>query len=151
MSRIFLVALVACSAVLASGQTRPQDNARKAEQELARIERELAEAVLRRDAAFLDRYTADDFIGIDHLGQEVTKAQVLARLNTPGYELESLRHENIRVRVFGDCGVATARSVVKGRYKGQEAGGVFPYLRVWIKRQGRWQAVSAQSSIIPQP
>ncbi len=122
-----------------------------AEHQLVSMEHELAEAANRRDLATLERLTADDFAGFDPSGQELNKAQVLARFTSPDYEVESLRHEDIRARVFGDCAVATARTVVKGRYLGKDVGGQFRYLRVWIWRQGRWQAVAAQSTTIPQP
>jgi len=117
---------------------------------LVQFEQQLAQATMRRDAALYERLMAEDLIGINHHGEELTKRQILARLNVTGYELESLTHENIRVRVYGDCAVATARTVMSGRYKGQNVGGVFPYLRVWIKRQGRWQAVATQSTMVPE-
>ncbi len=66
------------------------------------------------------------------------------------YEIESLVNNEIEVRVFGDVAVATARGTAKGRYKGQDASGQFRYLRAWVKRAGRWQAVAAQSTMIPQ-
>ena len=119
------------------------------EQQLTRIENEFAEAARRHDAGALERHIAEDFIGVDVNGKHLNKAEVLARMQSQEMEITSLRHEDIRVRVFGDCAVATARTVVAGRYKGQEAGGEFPYMRVWVKRQGRWQAVATQSSAIP--
>jgi ketosteroid isomerase-like protein len=79
----------------------------------------------------------------------MTKAQILERNAVADYELEFLRHENIRVRVYGDCAVALARTVLKGRSKGQEFGGEYPYLRVWVKRNDRWQAVATQSTSVP--
>ncbi len=94
---------------------------------------------------------AADFIGFNPLGEELNKVQVLARVTSPDFELESLRHEDVRVRVFGEAAVATGLTVVKGRYKGQDAGGRFRYLRVWIRREGRWQAVAGQSTPVPQP
>lgn len=119
------------------------------EDEIVRMERELAAATERRDATVFERLMAEDFIGVDHLGREVTRAEILARLNVTGYELESLKHENIRVRLFGDCAIATARTVLRGRYQGQDVSGEFPYLRVWLRRAGRWQAVATQSTMIP--
>lgn len=116
---------------------------------IAQMEREFAEATLRRDVTALERNLADNFLGVDVNGQHLSKAEVLARAKSPDIELTSLRHEDIRVRVFGDCAVATARTVVAGRYKGQETGGEFPYMRVWVKREGRWLAVATQSSAIP--
>jgi len=118
----------------------------KDEQELVQLERDFAEAALHSDVAVMDRYTADDFAGIDSTGKAINKAQILARFRTPQGEIEALRHDDIKVRVFGDSAVATARTVVKGKAAGQEFAGEYPYMRVWIKRSGRWQAVAAMSS-----
>jgi hypothetical protein len=49
-------------------------------------------------------------------------------------------NEDIRVRVFGDVAVATACGMAKGRYKGQDPSGQFRYTRIWVKRNGQWQA-----------
>ena len=123
----------------------------QAEQELTRMEREFGEAMTRRDTATLDRLMADDFAAINPLGRELTKAQVVAQITSPDYDLDSIRNEDIRVRVFGDAAVATARAVAKGRYKGQDASGQVRYMRVWIRRQGRWQAVAAHAAPIAPP
>ncbi len=119
----------------------------KDEQELVQLEHAFAQAAFCSDVGMMDRYTADDFTGIDSSGKEVTKAQILARFRTPRGEIESLRHDDIKVRVFGDSAVATARTVVKGKVNGQEFAGEYPYMRVWIKRNGRWLAVAAMSTV----
>ena len=116
------------------------------EQQLIQMECDLAHAVLCSDVAVMDRYTADDFAGVDQAGREINKAQILARFQTPSAVIESIRHDDIKVRVFGDSAVATARTVVKGKAAGQEFSGEYPYMRVWIKRNGRWQAVAAMST-----
>jgi ketosteroid isomerase-like protein len=121
------------------------------EEELTRMEQEVGEAITRRDVAALDRLIADDFVSTNPLGQMTTKKDVIAMLSSPDYELESLNNDEITVRVFGEAAVATAVVTVKGRYRGQDASGQFRYLRVWVKRQGRWQAVAAQVTSLPKP
>ncbi len=118
------------------------------EEELTRRERKVGEAIARRDVATLDRWFADDFLAIVPGGVELTKAQALAQITAPGYELEFLRNEDIRVRVFGDVAIATARGVARGRLQGQETTGEFRYTRVWLRRDGRWQAVAAHSCML---
>jgi len=141
---LFLGVAAACVA------PSPAERDRQAAEELTRIEAALPEAVLRRDTAALERVLADDFLGVNPVGKDLTRADVIAQITSPEAQWESLRHEDIRVRVFGDCAVVTARSVVKARHQGREASGRFRYLRVWVRRQGRWQAVAAQSTSIPQ-
>ena len=155
MNRAFSVAglgVALLGVALGWVESRGSESAeREAEEQVVQLEEELAEAAMRRDAAIYEHLMANDFIGVDHTGRELGKAQVLERLNVSGYELDSLRHENIRVRVYGDCAVVVARTVLKGRYQGQEVAGEFPYLRVWIRQQGRWQAVATQSTRLSQP
>ena len=48
--------------------------------------------------------------------------------------------------MFGDCAVVLAVTVVEGEHEGETVKGEFPYLRVWIWREGRWLAVATQSA-----
>ena len=96
----------------------------------------------------LRRFFADDFIGINPVGLEITKADVLAQLGSSDYEPESIVNEVHRVRVFGDVAVVLAQGTAKGKYKGQRADTAF-ISRVWVKRDGPWQAVAAHASLIP--
>ena len=116
------------------------------EQELTALEHKLAEASLRGDAAFMESVMAEDFVGIDASGRQLNRAQVLERMHQPDYQVQALRHEEVRVHAFGDCVVAMATTVLEARYKGQAISGRFPYTRVWLKRAGRWQAVFTQST-----
>ena len=147
-----LAAILAAAGTLAVGQGRRGTGIERAEADkaaLEAVERDFPEAVLRGDAAFLARYTAVDFQGMDPAGRIVTRADILARLKASDVRIESLRHEDIRVRVFGDCAVSTARTVLRASHGSEDASGVFPYMRVWIRREGRWQAVAALSMSLP--
>ena len=153
MKRIALIALVillglAVAFPLALSKAHARQDAAL---QIAQWERELPDAMMRRDTAFLARLTADDFVGYNPAGRKVTKADVLAQAQATDVELDSLRHDDIEVRVFGNAAVATAITVVKGRYRGADASGRFRYLHVWAKRQRKWQMVAAQSATLPEP
>jgi ketosteroid isomerase-like protein len=127
-----------------SGLAAAEDEA--AVEQLTRMEHQFAEAALERDISSLEKLLAPDFVGVDPRGTELTRAQVLANLQSPDRQITSLRHENVRVRLFGDTAVVLAVTVVRGEYNGQEVAGEFPYMRVWVKRQGEWRAIATQSS-----
>jgi ketosteroid isomerase-like protein len=153
MKRIILIAILAVATLhFALAQTRNKKMSRndQAEQEVIKLEREFGEAITRGDKAALDRLTADEFVLTNTLGQIVNKARGIADITSPDYQIDSLVNDDIKVRVYGDAAVVTARGTAKGRYKGQDASGQFRYTRVWIRRQGRWRAVAAQSTAIPQ-
>ena len=115
--------------------------------EVTRLEREVGEAITRRDGARLRELVADDFVAVNPLGRRLTREEAIAESTSPAYEMESLSNEDIRVRVFGDIALATARGTAKGRYQGKDASAQFTYLRVWARRAGRWQAVAAQATM----
>jgi ketosteroid isomerase-like protein len=154
VKRFFVIAVPAVALVLLAfflWRSLTMNTLDSSENEVAKMEREVGEAITRRDTAALDRLIADDFIATNPLGQVLTKNEAIAALNSPEYDLESLVNDEIQVRLFGDVALATALGTAKGRYRGQDASGQFRYLRVWVKRQGRWQAVAAQSTNIPKP
>ena len=69
------------------------------EETVARLEREVGEALARLDVEALRRFFADDFIGINPMSLEMTKADMLAQIGSSDYEPESIVNEVHRVRV----------------------------------------------------
>lgn len=113
--------------------------------ELKRLEQEFAHAALRGDTAVAQRLLADDFIGIGPDGLRLSKTQVLDNLKLSRENIIDLRHENIHIAIFNGCAVATAQTVVEWTQAGVNLSGRYPYMRVWIRRSGRWLAVATQS------
>jgi ketosteroid isomerase-like protein len=150
-----LCAVLGCSLLVAAaacGSNAPDRNGHlKATQELTALEHEVAEAATRSDLTVMERVLADDFVGIEANGQQLSRAQVLDRFHIPDFQVLTLRHEEIRVHAFGDCAVTTATTVLEARYKGQQIRGRFPYTRVWLKRASGWRAVFTQSTPSPAP
>jgi ketosteroid isomerase-like protein len=142
---VFVAAIMlsACGVIM---KPAPMSEDAAAVEQITRLERQFAEAALRGDVASIEGLLAPEFVGVDPGGRELSRAQVLAEQKSPERTIEVLRHDNIRVRVFGDCAVVFAVTVMKGEYQGNSFAGEFPYMRVWIKRQGRWLAVATQSS-----
>jgi len=140
-SLLLVVATAAC------GSNAPsRDGQIEAQQELTALERAVAEAAARGDLTMMERVLADDFVGIEANGRQLDRQHVLDRFHIPDYHVLTLRHDDIRVHVFGECAVATATTMLEARYKGQEIRSRFPYTRVWVKGAGKWQAVFTQSA-----
>jgi ketosteroid isomerase-like protein len=141
--------LLCCSALtmmFAARQTAaPPQDAR----EVTRLEREFARAAAAGDAAAMEKYLAENFLAVDAAGNELSKQDLVARMKLPGYEIASLEHADIRVRVFGDCAVVRARTLLKARYNGQDVSGEYPYTRTWVRARGRWLAAASFSLPVP--
>ena len=120
------------------------------EQTIRQLDREWIKAYSRRDTAVLDRIYADDLIVTNPDGSVGNKTEEIAGIKSGTFTFESITNEDVRVRVFGDMAVVTGRSKMKGRYKDQDISGGYRYTDVYIKRQGRWQAVALQITRITQ-
>src|ERR1700747_1266965 len=142
MIRILVLAVVvATAATLALGQGA------KVEQSLMQMEREWVDAAQKKDADTLNRILADDWVGQGPTGT-VTKAQALAELKSGESKLESITFGDMKVRVFEDTAVVAGTDDEKSSYKGKDTSGHYTWTDVFVKRQGKWQAVASQSTRI---
>lgn len=146
MKRTLAVAvLVAVVSSLALGQMADKQAKTKssAEQTLMQLERDWYEAGLKNDAAAIDKILADDWVGQGPPGA-TTKAQAIADIKAGDSKLESGTLGDMKVRVFGDTAVVAGSDVNKSSYKGKDTSGHWNWTDVFVKRQGRWQAVASQ-------
>jgi ketosteroid isomerase-like protein len=137
-------------AVAVWAQIPAQTETGSVEQELIKLEKELADAWVKRDVAFFDRVIADDFTWTAPYGIVSTKAQSLATLKSGEDVVNSWVVDEMKVRVYGDAAVATGRSTIKETYKGEDVSGQYRWTDTWVKRAGRWQCVAGHSSEIAQ-
>jgi ketosteroid isomerase-like protein len=113
-----------------------------AETEIRRLLDELAAAHLHSDGAALDRLRAADYVFTTADGRLLDKAQAAV---APGdYALTAYTHEDVRIRVYGDAALATGGLTVAGTFRGRPRGGRTRWMRVFVKRDGRWQLVANQ-------
>jgi ketosteroid isomerase-like protein len=131
-------------AILAKTQTE------SVEQELIKLENGWADALVKRDVAFLDQILADDFMTTSSAGIVSTKAQIIASMESGEYVFFSAVLDDIKVRIYGDVAVVTGRNTVKSMRKGKDISGQERWTDTWIKREGRWHCVATHNSMIAQ-
>jgi len=139
--------LLAANALVAQSKNDKQS----VEQILTQIEHEWSEADVHRDAAALDKILAEDWIGIDFEGTVLTKPQALKGIRSDSGSLESTVLRDMTVRVYGNTAVVTGSDTEKGEYHGQDSSGKYLWTDVFVRRKGRWQAVSSQSTKLTAP
>ena len=153
MKRIIATAaLLAAATSFAVGQTPDKPTkpaAEKAapaapEQELTQLTDQYTAALKGKDAAALERLWADDLTFVTAGGAVQTKAQRLADIKSGATRFDTLEPGERTIRVYGDTGVMTSLSTIKGQYGGQEASGRFRVTQVWVRRGGAWQIVAIQ-------
>lgn len=114
------------------------------ETHLRQMNDEWVKAMVRADAATLDRVLADDFYFTYPLEGD-DKASVIADLTSGELKIEHFARDHVRVRVFGSTAVLTARDAVTWMYHGRELTGQYKVLIVFAEREGRWQMCALQA------
>lgn len=115
-----------------------------AEQVIRDLEREWLQALNHGDIATLDRLMSEDYILINTPGVIQNKSQLLAAIEA--YSRSSLSrgwsliYDDPTLRVFGDM------ALVNGLASIRNGGNFAPYRysRMWVRKDGRWQAVYTQ-------
>ena len=134
-----------------AGAARPKGGFAATEDEVVReivdLEHQAKDAALHRDAAFVERTLADDYVAITQLGQIVTKADTVAARKTAQLRYDTIEISDMVVRLYGNTAIVTARANVKGTELGEEFSGPYRFTRVWVRRNGKWLTVSYQATV----
>ena len=117
-----------------------------AEQAIKKVEKEWAEALVKRDLAAIDRIESPDWMLADPEGNLVSKANTDADLKSGALTFETVHNDELKVRVFGDTAIASGLVTEKIKFQGQQTSAQYRFTDVFIRRDGRWQAISTHLS-----
>ena len=119
------------------------------EEELLKLEKAFAEAIVDNDLEGLERVVADDWIIIDPNGEIVDRARFFEVIRSGSLTHEIMESEDFRVRIYGDSAVVTAVTRTKGKFIGQEFSTQERATDVFVKRDGRWRCVITHLTRFP--
>jgi ketosteroid isomerase-like protein len=122
-----------------------------AEKELIDLENHWGEVTVKSDVPALERLYADEYLAIDPAGATFTKAQDIANVKSGNFKLAAFKLDDVKVQVKGEMGVVTGRNTIKATYMGKDISGSYRFTDVFVKRAGRWQAISTQATAIAPP
>jgi len=136
LARVCLLAALAPAAARAEFSVNPDQAA------LSELNQDNVQAFLHSDVARYRDLLADDFTAILADGRLINKAEFL-RLQRPGVPapVADFHLDEVVIRQYGDT------ALVNGRIAYRRPDGVAVqrrYLDVYVRRAGRWQAVSRQ-------
>ncbi|MDP9112677.1 MAG: nuclear transport factor 2 family protein [Acidobacteriota bacterium] len=120
--------------------------AQSVEQTLKQLEHDWSQASLKRDLATLDKIMADDWVSIDFQGRTSSKSETIANLKSGLPATQAAGIGEMKVRVFGDSAIVTGSDTEKSSVKGKDVVDKYLWTDVFVKRDGRWQAVASQST-----
>jgi ketosteroid isomerase-like protein len=101
---VSICVLFACTALLFSKSAVQSE--KESEAYIVESERNWAESVATGDTSGIERYLADDFIGVSPEGEQYNKAKMVSDTKTAPKYFESNHLNKVKVRFYGDAAVA---------------------------------------------
>jgi ketosteroid isomerase-like protein len=151
-TRVVVVAAACALATVTAAPARAQMGATASvEDQIKKMEKDRAAAVVKADVATLESLTSDDYILINANGQVSNKAETMNNIKTGVIKLTANEVSDLKVRVYGDTAVVTGKSSAKGTIGGRELKGPVMFTRVYVKKNGKWQSVAFQQTPIVAP
>jgi len=122
--------------------------------ELTRLVKEFLDGASRNDAAVHDRFWADDLIYTGSSGRRIGKADIMRdqrspRTSGPADSTTAYSAEDIRIQQYDNTAIVAFRLVAVTRREGKSETSNFLNTGTFLKRNGKWQAVSWQATRMP--
>ena len=122
--------------------------------ELTKRLKDLLAGASRNDPAIHDRFWANDLIYTASAGRRIGKADIMREVREegpprPGGETTVFTAEDIRIQQYGDTAIVAFRLVGTTEKNGKETVNDYLNTGTFLKRDGKWQAVAWQATIIP--
>ena len=127
-------------------QTRPA-----LEEQIKQLELSRQDAFVRGDYARIERETADDYTTINGVGKLSTKPQMMQNLRQGKTKVLSVTLDNLKARIYGDTAVLTGEYRDVNVRDGVQRETHALFTRVFVKNDGRWQAVAYQQTLVVNP
>ncbi len=109
----------------------------------------------RNDAEVHERFWADDLIYTTSKGERKDKAAIMKEVRSeapakPGDENTVFTAENIRIQQYGETAIVAFRLVGTTEKDGKKTINKYLNTGTFLKRNGQWQAVAWQATMIPE-
>ena len=137
MSRFLMLVAVALTV-----SCQRKDN--HAEEELLKVERDFAAAVLNNDADAISKFLTDDWAIVDADGGVIDKGRFLGAIKSGTLVHEEMELDDMTVRAHGDGAVVTTITSTKGKFVGREFATRERATDFFVKQNGHWQCVFSQ-------
>jgi ketosteroid isomerase-like protein len=146
MNRIWICCLIFTLSLGSAAWSQEKKAGGGTEKAIVGLEQQIRRAVIKGDTSILERYLADDYVGIGPNGDAADKSKTIQELKdgTVKYSAIDVTEEN--VRMYGDTGIYNGRGDVKLTVNGQPQTADVRVTIVWLKQNGQWKRVSFQAT-----
>jgi hypothetical protein len=118
------------------------------EKQILKLEDDWVRALETKDRKVLDKIVARDFTFIEPDGTVKNRAEYLADRSSEVADIESFENVDLKVEVHGTSAVASGVAKITERRKGNRYRFSLRWKELWLKRNGKWQALVSQATPI---
>src|SRR5262245_815306 len=149
MKRTLLLAVVFASVSLpAFAQEKKASNS--VEQTVLKLEQQWEDALLKSDAAALDKLYDESMVYTHSSGAVDNKSAYVGNIKSGATKYESMKRDDIKVSVYGDTALVTCHWEVHVLARGGKIDTNARYLHVYVKQKDDWKMVAHQATRITQ-
>ncbi len=117
---------------------------------LLKMVQDHVDALQKGDTSWLKNNFSEKYSYTNPIGMITDKTDAVNMLNSGAIKLESTTLEEEVAHIYGDAGIVTDLSTIKGHIGNMDISGKYRYLYVFIKQHGRWQIVAEQGTAVRQ-
>jgi ketosteroid isomerase-like protein len=115
---------------------------------LKQLEHDWSDAQKSANVARLSQILADDWSGLGMDGTKSTKQEFLNDIKSGTAKLQTFEFGPMDVKVLGTVAVVQGSDTEKSTAKGKDTSGKWVWTDVFVQRDGKWQAVRSQNSMV---
>lgn len=130
------------TAVIANAQTG------KIEQEVLKLEQQWEDALVKADAAALEKLYSDKLVYTHSNAAVDSKTSYVAKIKSGASKYSSIKRDDLKVIVIGDTAIVTGHWLVQGMSGANKTNTDARYIHVYVKEKGGWKMAAHQSTYV---
>ncbi len=127
-----------------TGNTGVASETLNASAQLKQMEDDWVKATVQKNKVEIARIEALDYQSITADGKVHGQQEDIAALANANYT--DISNSDLEIRMYGDTGIVTGIAHVKGQENGEDITGDYRFTDVFVKRDGKWQAVNTATT-----
>jgi ketosteroid isomerase-like protein len=143
---LLLAAVFASVSLPAFGQENKSSN--DLERAVLKLEQEWEDALLKSDAAALERIYDDSLIYTHSNGGTDNKSSYVGKIKSGATKYQTMKRDDIKVNVYGSSAVVTCHWDVHTLANGTKYDTDARYIHVYVKQKDGWKMVAHQATLI---
>lgn len=144
-AKAFLAA-AGLATVLSASTVRAADAAAD-EQQLRKLEQDWAESYVKRDPAFAQKNTTDDFTFIGPEGNMMNKADYIKGVTGPT-TFTQFKIDDLKIKMYGDTAVVLGQATITAKTGEKDESGLYAFTDVFVRQKNEWKAASGQATAV---